>query len=540
MKDIDIIKGIQYVGDDLITRAEDYSPIPKRSIKGYVAAAACMLLVIAVIPVVIVKLNSVSLFSSSVERLDADKYGRTFYNMWYNEENKVRVFDSVNPMGTIHFTANLEKVLEMPHEEQDCFAVTVKDTFGADLNEVYEKFTAKYDVNDIAKNDSVCPTIYVTEEQLRSMEPVDDMYLTIDSVRHGWYLEQYWYEDYEGLTNEKFTKFYGEVHLNYNSDDAIRKLGLNPDETSSEDPAVLAELERYYRKFASDYGIDPDKLFAGGVTRTLAMYHCLAFPDLSEEEAREKNFAGYRTEVVLFGEFETAAAERMIRDKRVQCILKTSNNSYIYEERGLWSYPTRISAGEISEIPAGIPYGEIVEKLGHTAQYGENSLHVYLVGSASETVQLYSGGLIILDFDDPNELCPYSGYELLKNAVSLENLDTIRYAQSDSRYHTNAVVLKEDLALVFYRDRIKAVRLGFGNVITNEISALDLHYDKNGNVKDWFETRPADEREVFRHGAKLYVTALRSVNNLSANDLEDSYDYFFPVDFDVKSIVILP
>lgn len=510
MKDIDIINGIQFVGDDLITRAEDCLPMPKQSIKGYIAAAACMLLVIAIIPIVRVKLNNSALYSSTVERIDADSVGRTFYNMRYNEDDKIRVYSA--RIGRIRFSADLEKVLEMPHEEQDCFAVTVSDVWGADPSEVYEKFTVKYDVNEIAKNDPVNPTIYVTESQLRSMEPVDDMYLTIDSVRHEGYSEQYNYENHEGLTNEKFTKFYGEVHLNYGETDAMKTLGLNLEETSGQDPAVLAELERYYRSFAAEYGIDPDKLFAGGVTRTLSMYNCVPYPDLSEEEANEMNFAGYDTDVVLYGEFETAAAEKMIQDKRVFCILKTCSNSYLYEERGLWSNPTRVSEEEISEIPANTPYGEIVEKLGHTAQYGEKSLHVYLVGSAPKTVQLYSGRMIILDFEDPNELCPYSGEELLKNAVSLQNLDTIRYASSDSRWHANAVVIKENLALVFYRDRIKSVRLDLKNIDPKNITGFEPHYDENGNV-NWYDERKADEREIYRFGTQLGVRERSYINN---------------------------
>lgn len=541
MKDIDIINGIQFVGDDLITRAEDYSPYPKPNFKGVIAAAACLLLVIAVVPVVLIKLNQSGAFSSHIERLDADKYGRTFYNMWNYSKDDHTEDDYVE--GTILFSSSLKNLLtDYYHEEQDCFAVTVKDVLGADLNKVHEKFTYKYDVNDIAKNDSVCPTIYVTEEQLRSMEPVEGMCLYVDSVMHEPYFDQFFHEDdsYEALSKEKFTKFYGEIYLNYDDDDAIRKLGLDPDETSDQDPAVLAELERYYRAFAADYGIDPDKLFAGGVSRTLKSYTLIAAPDLTPEEQDELNFRGYVTEILLYGEFETATAERMIHDKRVYCILTTCQNSYLYEERGMWSYPTRVSEEKISEISANMSYGEIVEILGHTAQYGENSLHVYLAGPAPETVQLYSNPLIILDFDDPNELCPYSGGELLKNAVRLQNLNPIRYASSDARYNTNAVVLKDNLALVFYNDQIKPVRLGFGNVITNEISALDLHYDENGNVQNWFETRPADVSEAFRAGAKLYVTALRSKNDLSVDDLEDSYDYFFQIDFDVNSIVILP
>ena len=114
MKDIDIIRGIQYVGDDLVTRAEDYYPMPKRSIKGYIAAAACMLLVIAIIPIAIVKLNNGGLYSSTVERIDADSVGRTFYNMRYNEEDKIPVYD--DPIGRIHLKAYLEKVLESTHE----------------------------------------------------------------------------------------------------------------------------------------------------------------------------------------------------------------------------------------------------------------------------------------------------------------------------------------------------------------------------------------------------------------------------------------
>lgn len=518
MKDIDIINGIQFVGDDLITRAEDYSPYPKPNFKGVIAAAACLLLVIAAVPIVMIKLNQSGVFYSSVERLDADKYGRTFYNIYSNyskqEYNEADIVE-----GNILLSSSLEFLLmRHPHEEQDCFAVTVTDALGADLNKVHEKFTYKYDVNDIAKNDPICPTIYVTESQLRSMEPVEGMCLCVDSVAYGTFQAIYTSDEYSGLTNEKFTKFYGQIRLNYNSDDAARTLGLNPEEVSEQDSAVLAELERYYMDFAADYGIDPDKLFSGGVRRSFY------WDDFNSKRQY--------TEITLYGEFETATAEMMIHDKRVQYIMKVPEGSYIYEERGMWSYPTPVPEEKLIEIPANTPYGELVKILGHTAQYGESSLHVYRVGDYPETVQLSSGPLIILNFDDPNELCPYSGGELLKNAVSLQNLDTIRYASSDSRWHANAVVIKENLALVFYRDRIKAVRLNLENIKPENITGFEPHYDENGEV-NWYDERQADEREIYHFGTQLGIRERGSLENF-----ENCLDEIGVPNLDCERVVI--
>lgn len=528
MKEIDIIQGIQHVGDDLITRAEDYSPYPKPNFKGVIAAAACLLLVVTAVPIALIKLNQLGVFSSHIERLDADEYGRTFYNI-YSNYSKQEYNEADFVEGNILLSSSLEYLLTHHlHEEQDCFAVTVTDALGADLNKVHEKFTYKYDVNDIAKNDPICPTIYVTESQLRSMEPVEGMCLCVDSVAYGTFQAIYTRDEYSGLTNEKFTKFYGQIRLNYNSDDAARKLGLNPEETSAQDTAVLAELERYYRDFAADYGIDPDKLFAGGVRRTLYWNDLIATNDPNHNPKHQY------TEITLYGEFETATAEMMIHDKRVQYIMKVPEGSYIYEERGMWSYPTPVPEEKLIEIPANTPYGELVEILGHTAQYGESSLHVYRVGDYPETVQLSSGPLIILNFDDPNELCPYSGEELLENAVSLQNLDTIRYASSDSRWRANAVVIKENLALVFYRDRIKAVRLDLEDIKPENIIGHEPHYNENGEV-NWYDQRRADEREIYRFGIQLAVRESGSLENL-----ENSLDEICVPDLKCEWVAIIP
>lgn len=530
MKDIDIINGIQHVGDDLITRAEDCLPMPKRSIKGYIAAAACMLLIVTAIPVVIARINYSGSFSSSVERLDADKYGRTFYNYWnkdWPDSDKVEAVD-----GTILLSPVLEELLALPHSSNDRFAVTISNIGSGshELKDVYERFTVKYDENDIAKNDPTeFPTVYVTEEQLRSMEPLPDMCLAIVPIKRAndyvFFRED---EDFiDNIKKERFSKFYGEIYLYYNEDDAIRTLGLNPDEASYQDPAVLAELERYYRKFAADYGIDPDKLFAGGVSRTFKSYTLIATG--SPETDEELNFRGYVTDIVLYGEFETATAERMLRDKRVNFIMKTADGGYLYEEHGLWAYPTIVSDEQVSAISANMTYGEIVKMLGHTAQYGENSLHVYLAdpGRAAVTSEY---GLIILDFDNPNELCPYSGNELLSKAVHVEDVTNV-LVSSDSHCRTNAVVLKDDLCLISVKNRLQPVRLDLEDIGSDNIFGFDERF-KKGEPVPADEVRYANKDEVFRPGAELSINGFSAVYN-------KDFDIIFPNTITVDHITIL-
>lgn len=516
MRDIDIIKGVQFVGDDLISRAEDCSPIQKRSVKGYIAAAACLLLVIAAVPAVIARLNHNVVFSSSVERLDADEYGRTFYgtNRRFTEESYPAAEDFVN--GTIILSPELRYLLKLPHEANDRFAVEARDANGsAGADEIYERFTVNYDDYGYAKNDRFTPTIYVTEEQIRSMEPLPDMCIYLEmtsrSFPHGTYLNE------GNITEERFSKMYVEINLYYGVKEAAETLGFDLNE-GCDSQAVYAELDRYFREFAADYGIDADNIFAGGI-------FCEQLSPVSSAWASMK----------FYGEFETSTIEKMLGDERVESIYKNHRGNYIYEERsGMYSNPTIVTKEQLIAIPANTSYGDIVETLGHTAQYGYDSLHVYLVGPAPETVQLYSGRMIILDFEDPNELCPYSGEEFLENAVSLQNLDTIRYASSDSRWHANAVVLKDDLALVFFRDRIKAVRLDLEDIEPENIIGHEPHYDENGEV-NWFDQRRADKREIYRFGMQLAVRESGSLENL-----ENSLDEICVPDLSCEWVAIIP
>lgn len=492
MRDFDIIKGVQFVGDDLISRAEDCSPIQKRSVKGYIAAAACLLLIVTAIPIVIAWMNYGGVFKTG-ERLDADKYGRTFYgtNRRFTEESYAAAEDFVN--GTIILSPELRYLLKLPHEANDRFAVEARDANGsAGADEIYERFTVNYDDYGYAKNDRFTPTIYVTEEQIRSMEPLPDMCIYLEmtsrSFPHGTYLNE------ENITEERFSKMYVEINLYYGVKEAAETLGLDLNEGCDyqDSRAIYTELDCYYREFAADYGIDADNIFAGGIFRQeLPGY-------LSSWEGME-----------FYGEFETATIEKMLGDERVKSIYKNYQGGYIYEERsGMYSNPTIVTKEQLSVIPANTSYGDIVETLGHTAQYGYDSLHVYLTDDMRA---------IIIDFDVSEAKCPLSGEEIYNNALSFEPEDKLAVVKkanwSKLCNYEFCLVIKDNLCMALNDGQVLVTRMELCDSWHNGINVDQtkhefIHEDKT----------PATKYEIFTMGNLLYAEGCRWKDSAFVDD----------------------
>lgn len=71
----------------------------------------------------------------------------------------------------------------------------------------------------------------------------------------------------------------------------------------------------------------------------------------------------------------------------------------------------RISSGLVKSIPKGSTYREILNKLGKTADYHLTNLAIYNIDGSK---------LLVLRFDNSDDICPLSGGQLLDSAIPVE------------------------------------------------------------------------------------------------------------------------
>lgn len=136
-----------------------------------------------------------------------------------------------------------------------------------------------------------------------------------------------------------------------------------------------------------------------------------------------------------------------------------------------------VALKELMEIPANTSYGEILDKLGKTSGIGNPLYRQYIT---------YDNRLIQLKFDNPDDICPYSGAELFGRAMPLDGPAGISAGHYgilavdgsiivDGRYSGNsAYLITNDAEIVFENgtpateDNLKpetAVLVEFDNVL---------------------------------------------------------------------------
>lgn len=262
---------------------------------------------------------------------------------------------------------------------------------------------------------------------------------------------------------------YAEIKFKYDCKAAAKALGLeNAEVTTENGQLIYDELDRYIAEFAAGYGI------------TIGEHS-----GLSTFQYGDGSLSSVTIGKALGGMFDTGTLEKMANDDRVLMI--TSDSSIGSED--LYLPPVTVTRGQMDEIPEGLSWGGLVSILGDTAQYGCETLHVYLTDS---------NGVIIIDYDhhDPNEICPFSGAELYDSAVPLELDGSLPETVSGDMDY--AVILKyyshSSLCMTMYNGMI-AVGYCVPNLSVNPDGVEELHADGTS----------ADHDEIFQAGNRVFI-----------------------------------
>lgn len=95
-----------------------------------------------------------------------------------------------------------------------------------------------------------------------------------------------------------------------------------------------------------------------------------------------------------------------------------------------------VTTEQLSEIPANSTYAEIIDTLGFSANFGRDGLQLYKVDE---------NRLLVLKFDNINDVCSQSGANLAKAAVSLKPPESAyQYLNSpDSTWYYGVMVDKD-------------------------------------------------------------------------------------------------
>lgn len=410
MKNIDIIKAAQHVKDDLVSEAIDFAPVQRRSFKiGYIAAA-CAAIALVAVPVIVRQYGSLAPDDtelpslSSVDSGSTAAYGepifseyydipvrRTFYN--YSAEEYTD-WSKLTSKGKVYLSDSLTECMARRHDEGDEFAIRVIECSGASNEEIYKWLYENCISGDKDKflADNSTP-IYLPEKLIREKSAwcASPKLAIAFTLAPGEYRRDIVDEDL--LKTDTFGKFYAEIQLDYDYEKAAAELdpprAVDFSGQEIENLLVSEAVENYIKKFAEDHGVDTRLLYAGKVD----------------------SYWG-----TLSGEFDTETLGKMLGDKRVVSIIKSNGGGYTFEQRrGGWLKTVMVTRNQMKAIPSGSTYAEIIKKLGETASYGDSN----------RQYMTESGELILLNFENENDVCTLSGVELYDSAVPLRYAGTL-------------------------------------------------------------------------------------------------------------------
>lgn len=110
---------------------------------------------------------------------------------------------------------------------------------------------------------------------------------------------------------------------------------------------------------------------------------------------------------VLFSD----AIESIYKTLDYPSLIKSIYTAQNHTDLEMTTEVTKVTTEQLSAIPAKSTYAAIIDTLGAGANFGRSGLQLYKVDGTR---------LLVLNFDDLNDVCPLSGENLAKSAVSLE------------------------------------------------------------------------------------------------------------------------
>jgi len=201
------------------------------------------------------------------------------------------------------------------------------------------------------------------------------------------------------------------------------------------------------------------------------------------EFSRSQAKAAYRD--MRSGEFNQEITEEILAKRANELGIEyvPAEAQHVYRALKNYSaltYTNRVSQDQIQALEAGLPYGEIIDRLGVTKDVGKD---VYILQYLVDGTKL-----LTLSFADENEICPLSGIELLATLkkVATENnteftFDAVVLQVSDGRLLVDCPAYgKFDCASVGITDKTRfATRDGqaasFSDIISG--AAVTITYD---------------------------------------------------------------